>query len=50
MEDEFYLHQTFDSLQKTKKASKNTIKSYNSKKLHLCLKYKTPNHVHQNVA
>ena len=50
LKDEFYLDQTFDSVEKAKKATKNAIKLYNSKRLHLSLDYKIPNDVHQNAA
>ncbi|MGK0430831.1 MAG: transposase InsO family protein, partial [Psychroserpens sp.] len=48
LKDEFYLDQTFDSLKEAKRATKNAIKLYNSKRLHLYLDYKIPNDVHQN--
>jgi len=47
LKDEFYLDQTFTSVVHAKKAAKNAIKLYNSKRLHLSLVYKTPNYVHQ---
>lgn len=50
LKDEFYLDQTFTSLLHAKKASKNAIKLYNSKRLHLSLNYKTPNYVHNYAA
>jgi len=50
LKDEFYLDQTFASVTEAKKATKNAIKLYNSKRLHLSLNYKTPNNVHQNAA
>ncbi|MGK0380142.1 MAG: transposase InsO family protein [Patiriisocius sp.] len=50
LKDEFYLDQTFDSVKKAKRATKNAIKLYNSKRLHLHLDYKIPNDVHQNAA
>ena len=50
LKDEFYLDQTFYSLVQAKKAAKNAIKLYNSKRLHLSLDYKTPNYVHQYAA
>ncbi len=50
LKDEFYLDQTFASVVQAKKAAKNAIKLYNSKRLHLSLDYKTPNYVHQYAA
>ena len=50
IKDEFYLDQTFASLEEAKRAAKNAIKLYNSKRLHLSLDYKIPNDVHQNAA
>jgi transposase InsO family protein len=50
LKDEFYLDQTFTSVVHAKKAAKNAIKLYNSKRLHLSLDYKTPNYVHQYAA
>lgn len=50
LKDEFYLDQTFFSVIHAKKAAKNAIKLYNSKRLHLSLEYKTPNYVHQFAA
>jgi len=50
LKDEFYLDKTFTSTGLAKKATKNTIKLYNNKRLHLSLNYKTPNYVHLNVA
>ena len=50
LKDEFYLDQTFFSVIHAKKAAKNAIKLYNSKRLHLSLDYKTPNYVHQYAA
>lgn len=50
LKDEFYLDQTFTSVVQAKKAAKNAIKLYNSKRLHLSLDYKTPNYVHQYAA
>jgi len=47
LKDEFYLDQTFTSQVHAKKATKNAIKLYNNKRLHLSLDYKTPNYVHQ---
>ncbi len=50
LKDEFYLDQTFAGVAQAKRATKNAIKLYNSKRLHLSLDYKTPNYVHQNAA
>ena len=50
LKDEFYLDQTFFSKVQAKKAAKNAIKLYNTKRLHLSLDYKTPNYVHLNAA
>ena len=50
LKDEFYLDQTFTSVNHAKKATKNAIKLYNNKRLHLSLDYKTPNYVHQYAA
>ena len=50
LKDEFYLDQTFFGVVHAKKAAKNAIKLYNSKRLHLSLEYKTPNYVHQYAA
>lgn len=50
LKDEFYLDQTFATMIQAKKAAKNAIKLYNSKRLHLSLEYKTPNYVHQYAA
>ena len=50
LKDEFYLDQTFTSLTQAKRATKNAIKLYNSKRLHLSLDYKTPNSIHLNAA
>jgi len=50
LKDEFYLDQTFASVEEAKKATKNAIRLYNSKRLHLSLDYKIPNNVHQNAA
>jgi len=43
LKDEFYLDQCFFSTMHAKKATKNAIKIYNGKRLHLSLDYKTPN-------
>ena len=50
LKDEFYLDQTFTSVVHAKKATKNAIKLYNNKRLHLSLDYRTPNYVHQHAA
>ena len=50
LKDGFYLDQTFASVVQAKRATKNAIKLYNSKRLHLSLDFKTPNYVHQNAA
>ena len=50
LKDEFYLDQTFTSVIHAKRATKNAIKLYNTKRLHLSLDYKTPNYVHQYAA
>jgi transposase InsO family protein len=50
LKNEFYLDQTFASVEEAKWATKNAIKLYNSKRLHLSLNYKIPNNVHKNAA
>lgn len=50
LKDEFYLDQTFDSLQHAKRATKNAINLYNQIRLHLSLDYKTPNMVYLKTA
>jgi len=45
LKDEFYLDQTFASLELAKKACEKAIRLYNSKRLHLSLGYKTPDQV-----
>ena len=50
LKDEFYLDQTFDSLQHAKRATKNAINLYNEIRLHLSLDYKTPEMVYTNAA
>ena len=50
LKDEFYLDQTFTSVDHAKKATKNAINLYNTKRLHLSLDFKTPNYVHQYAA
>ena len=49
LKDEFYLDQTFDSLQHAKRATKNAINLYNEIRLHLSLNYRTPNMVYLPV-
>ena len=48
LKDEFYLDQCFTDIEKAKIATKNAIKIYNSKRLHLSLNYRTPNMVFEN--
>lgn len=50
LKDEFYLDQCFFSKKSASVATKNAIKIYNSKRLHLSLGYKTPNMVFKNIA
>ena len=50
LKDEFYLDQCFFSTTHAKRATKNAIKLYNNKRLHVSLRYKTPNSVFNNVA
>ena len=50
LKDEFYLDQCFFSTDHAKKATKNAIKIYNTKRLHLSLGYKTPNMVFKMTA
>ena len=50
LKDEFYLDQTFSSMNQAKIATKNAIKLYNSKRLHLSLDFNTPNSIHLNAA
>ena len=50
LKDEFYLDQTFNNEKHIKQATKNAIKLYNEKRLHLSLNFKTPNMVYENVA
>lgn len=45
LKDEFFLDQSFSSLDLAAKASHNAIRIYNSKRLHLSLGYKTPDQV-----
>ena len=40
LKDEFYLDQTFDSVQHTKRATKSAINLYNQIRLHVSLDYK----------
>jgi len=50
LKDEFYLDQTFDSLQHAKRAAKNAVNLYNEIRLHLSLDYSTPNMVYKLTA
>ena len=50
LKDEFYLDQCFHSIDHAILATKNSIKMYNNKRLHLSLNYKTPNMVFEHVA
>ena len=50
LKDEFYLDQTFDSLQHAKRAAKNAINLYNEIRLHLSLDGRTPNMVYLKTA
>lgn len=50
LKDEFYLDQNFLNLDLAKKATKNAIKIYNTKRLHLSLSYKTPEEVFKMTA
>jgi len=45
LKDEFYLDQIFLNLFQAAKACHNAIRIYNTKRLHLSLGYKTPDHV-----
>ena len=47
LKDEFYLDQTFDTIQQAKSATKNAIKLYNQIRLHLSLDFKTPEMVYK---
>ena len=49
LKDEFYLDQTFFSLKSAKIATKNAIKLYNNKRLHLSLNYRTPQEIYFNL-
>ncbi|MCG6191519.1 IS3 family transposase, partial [Maribellus maritimus] len=50
LKDEFYLDQCFFSTAHAKRATKSAIKVYNNKRLHVSLRYKTPNMVFNDVA
>ena len=50
LKDEFYLDQCFTDIEKAKIATKNAVKIYNSKRLHLSLDYKTPNMVFEKFS
>jgi transposase InsO family protein len=50
LKDEFYLDQVFMDTAQAERATKNAIKLYNSKRLHLSLNYQTPNYVHEYAA
>ena len=50
LKDEFYLDQTFDSIQHAKRATKSAIDLYNQIRLHVSLDYKTPEMVYTNAA
>jgi len=50
LKDEFYLDQCFVNTSHAKRATKNAINIYNTKRLHLSLGFKTPNMVFNNVA
>ena len=50
LKDEFYLDQTFDSVQHAKRATKSAINLYNQIRLHVSLDYKTPNVVYLKTA
>lgn len=50
LKDEFYLDQTFDSLQHAKRTTKSAINLYNQIRLHVSLDYKTPNMVYLKTA
>lgn len=50
LKDEFYLDQTFMDTAHAKRATKNAIKLYNEVRLHLSLKYRTPNMVYKLTA
>lgn len=48
LKDEFYLDQCFSTTELARLATKNAIKIYNEKRLHLSLGYKTPKMVFEN--
>lgn len=50
LKDEFYLDQSFAGLKEAKRATKNAINIYNTKRLHLSLEYKTPQNVYDEAA
>jgi len=50
LKDEFFLDQCFFSTEHACIAAKNAIEIYNSKRLHLSLRYKTPNMVFKNAS
>jgi transposase InsO family protein len=50
LKDEFYLDQNFGNVELARSASKNAIKLYNNKRLHLSLGYKTPEQVFKKGA
>ena len=50
LKDEFYLGQCFFSTAHAKRTTKSAIKVDNNKRLHLSLRYKTPNIVFNDVA
>ena len=50
LKDEFYLDQVFYDLKNAKIATKNAIKLYNFKRLHLSLNFKTPDYVYKSIA
>ena len=50
LKDEFYLDQSFAGLKEAKRATKNAINIYNTKRLHLSLDYKTPQNVYHEAA
>ncbi|MFV0303857.1 MAG: transposase, partial [Moheibacter sp.] len=47
---EFFLDQTFFSSKVAFETTKNVIKLYNSKRLHLSLDFKTPENVYKSIA
>lgn len=48
LKDEFFLDQTFFNIEHARKATKNAIKIYNTKRIHLSLHFKTPDFVFFN--